>query len=312
MHASAGNFAPLGLMGSHTHSKGSWMFSYQLMHMNMQENRPGREIIERETILSKYTMAPTNMNMRMHMLGGMYAVTNKLTVMGMLPYASNYMEMIDRMGMSSKMQSSSLGDISLTALYSLYKSHQQNLQLNLGVSIPSGSIHESTTVNHMQQNNDMCLPYTMQTGSGTLDFMPAISYTAIHRSFVYGIKWQGRLRTGENSKSYRLGNLTSLDSWLAYQQNNWLSYSLRLQALKNWETEGQDVELNPMMSPTSDALNTGGSVVNAFVGTSCTIRKGPFEGHRLALEYGVPLYQNLNGIQMWGRNTLLLGWQASF
>ncbi|MDF9801406.1 hypothetical protein OKW21_006715 [Catalinimonas alkaloidigena] len=67
-----------------------------------------------------------------------------------------------------------------------------------------------------------------------------------------------------------------------------------------------------MMSPTSDALNTGGSVVNAFISTNCTIRKGPFEGHRLAFEYGVPIYQNLNGIQMWGRNTLLLGWQASF
>ncbi|MDF9801405.1 hypothetical protein OKW21_006714 [Catalinimonas alkaloidigena] len=248
MHASAGNFAPLGVMGSHTHSKGSWMFSYQLMHMNMQENRLGRENIEKDAILSKYMMAPTNMTMWMHMLGGMYAVTDKLTLMGMLPYASNYMEMTDRMGMSSKMSSSSLGDISLTALYNLYKSHQQNLQLNLGVSIPSGSIHESTTVNYMQQTSDMCLPYMMQTGSGTLDFMPAISYSAIHRSFVYGIKGQGRLRTGENSKSYRLGNLTSLDGWLAYQQKNWLSYSLRLQALKKLEdrrpgcrTESNDV-----------------------------------------------------------------------
>jgi hypothetical protein len=91
-----------------------------------------------------------------------------------------------------------------------------------------------------------------------------------------------------------------------------MSYSLRFQALKRWEINGQDVELDPIMSPTSNALNSGSEVVNAFVGTSCTIRKGAFEGHRLALEFGIPVYQHLKGIQMWGRNTLLLGWQANF
>ncbi|WPP47986.1 transporter [Catalinimonas niigatensis] len=312
MHATTGNLAPLGVMGSHTHSKGSWMFSYQLMRIHMQDNLTGRENIEKETILEQYMMVPASMNMWMHMLGGMYAVTDKLTLMGMLPYVSNQMEMTDRMGMSSEMYSSSLGDVSLTTLYSLYKSHTQNLQLNLGVSIPTGSIDKTSTMHHMQHTVDVCLPYMMQTGSGTWDVMPAIAYTAIRKSLVYGVQGQARLRTGENTRAYRLGNLASLDGWLAYQQNNWLSYSLRLQALKRWEIYGQDRELDPMMSPASNALNSGNEVVNAFVGTSCTIRKGLFEGHRLALEYGIPLYQHLNGIQMLSQNTLLLGWQASF
>jgi hypothetical protein len=73
------------------------MFSYQFMRMNMQDNRLGRENIEREAILEQYMMAPTSMNMWMHMLGGMYAVTDKITLMGMLPYVSNQMEMTDRM-----------------------------------------------------------------------------------------------------------------------------------------------------------------------------------------------------------------------
>lgn len=312
MHAATGNLAPLGVMGSHTHSKGSWMFSYQLMRMHMQDNLTGRENIEKEAILEQYMMVPANMNMWMHMLGGMYAVTDKITLMGMLPYVSNQMEMTDRMGMPSKMYSSSPGDVSLTTLYSLYKSHTQSLQLNLGVSIPTGSINETSSMNHMQHTVEVCLPYMMQTGSGTWDVMPSISYMAIHKSLVFGVQGQACLRTGENTRAYRLGNLASLDGWLAYQQNNWLSYSLRLQALKNWEIYGQDKELDPMMSPASNALNSGAEVVNAFVGTNYTIRKGPFEGHRLALQYGVPLYHHLNGIQMLSQNTLLLGWQASF
>ena len=312
MHATTGNLAPLGVMGRHTHSKGSWMLSYQLMRMHMQDNLIGRENVEKETILEQYMMAPAGMHMWMHMLGAMYAVTDRITLMGMLPYASNQMEMTDRMGVSSRMYSSGLGDVSLTTLYSLYKSHTQNLQLNLGVSMPTGSIEETTTMNHMQHSVEMCLPYMMQTGSGTWDVMPALSYTAIRQFLVYGVQGQARLRTGENTKAYRLGNLTSLDGWLAYQQNDWLSYSLRLQALKRWGIYGQDSELNPMMSPASNALNTGSESVNAFVGTSFTIRKGTLEGHRLALEFGVPVYQQMNGIQMWSRNTLLLGWQASF
>ncbi len=312
MHSSAASLIPLGVMGSHTHSKGSWMFSYQLMHMNMQDNLSGRESIGQESILDRYMMAPGSMGMQMHMAGAMYALTDKLTLMAMLPYMSNHMQMVDRMGMASEMHSSHLGDVSISGLYSLYKGHRQSLHISLGLSIPTGSISESASIEHMHPATETCLPYQMQTGSGTWDLLPALTYTGVYQSFAYGLQGQARLRTGENSRAYRLGHMTGLNSWLAYRQNNWLSYSLRLQALKNQEVTGQDIELNPMMSPTSDALNSGGKQLNAFVGANFSIGKEVFKGHRLGIEYGLPLYQNLNGIQMQGKGTLLAGWQVAF
>lgn len=312
MHTAAGSITPVGVMGSHTHHKGSWMFSYQFMHMNMENNLTGRKAVLPESILDQYMMAPGSMDMQMHMLGSMYALTDRLTLMGMLPYLNNRMHMQDRMGMPSEMHSSNLGDISLTAMYSLIKGHSQSLQLNMGLSLPTGSIEERGSMQHMQHSIDMCLPYMMQTGSGTWDLMPALTYMTIQHSFSYGLQGSGRLRLGENERAYRLGHLATLNAWANYQQNSWLSYSLRLQGLRNWALSGQDGEMDPMMSPSSDAINSGSQAVTSFLGTSLSIPKGLLKGHRLALEFGVPLYQEVNGIQMQAKNTLIAGWQLAF
>jgi hypothetical protein len=313
LHSAAGSLAPLGVMGSHTHNKGSWMFSYQIMHMNMRDNLTGRQKISQPQILSDYLMAPGNMTMQMHMFMGMYAVSDKLTLMGMIPYLRNNMSMADRMGMYSDMRSSNLGDVSISALYSIFKTHHNSLQVNLGLSAPTGSIQESIHADHMHGHiMEVFLPYMMQTGSGTWDLLPAINYTTVLNSFVYGIQSQGRVRTGENSKNYRFGHMASLESWLSYQQNNWLSFSVRLQGIKNWSVRGEDHELNPMMAPTSDAFNTGGEILNSFLGSSIAFNKGALRGQRLAMEYGIPLYQNLNGIQMQTKGNLIVGWQFSF
>lgn len=64
---------------------------------------------------------------------------------------------------------------------------------------------------------------------------------------------------------------------------------------KHWgRIDGQDPELNPAMAPTTDPRASGGSRLDASLGLN-----GFFaNGHSLGVEFGVPLYQDLNGTQM--------------
>ncbi|WP_017730962.1 transporter family protein [Nafulsella turpanensis] len=314
LHSDAGSITPAGVMGSHTHHKGSWMFSYQFMQMHMQGNLSGADVIESGYILDHYMMAPQSMDMQMHMLGAMNAISDKLTLMGMLPYLRNQMQMVDRMGMTSAMHSSQLGDISLSALYSLRKTHQSSLQLNVGLGFPTGSIDESASIQHghMHHEMEMCLPYLMQTGSGTLSLLPALTYMGVKKTFSYGLQASGKLPLGDNKRDYRPGTQLTLNSWAGFQQNKWLGYSLRLEAMEGLKLRGQNAELDPMMSPAADAMNSGGRKLSTYLGAALKIPKGSLKGNRLALEYGIPLYQQVNGIQMQDRGSLIASWQYSF
>ena len=85
--------APMGVMGDHGHQIGEMMFSYHLMAMNMRGLQSGTGAVETVDVLKDFMMAPTAMDMRMHMLGMMFAPYDKITLMAMTSYQQRYMEM---------------------------------------------------------------------------------------------------------------------------------------------------------------------------------------------------------------------------
>ncbi|MBP9924104.1 MAG: hypothetical protein KBF92_09760, partial [Bacteroidia bacterium] len=85
--------SPAGVMISHAHPKGGWMFNYSFMHMNMGGNFKGNEKISNEEIFNSYLMAGTSMKMDMHMLMAMHGITGRFTIMVMANYVSNSMDM---------------------------------------------------------------------------------------------------------------------------------------------------------------------------------------------------------------------------
>ena len=126
------------------------------------------------------TMVPTKMTMDMHMFGTMYAISDKWTLMAMLNYLDNDMDMIMPMNMSMDMGSSGIGDLKVAGLYDLAQwDSGRRMHLNLGLSLPTGSIDEKHT-------NGNTLGYGMQLGSGTYDFHPAITYLAQTDNYSYG------------------------------------------------------------------------------------------------------------------------------
>ncbi len=300
--------APLGVMGDHTHHKGEVMFSYRYMHMDMQGNRDGTSNRSSAEVLQGFPITPTKMSMAMHMLGGMYAPADDVTLTLMVPWVQLHMDHLNRMGVHFSTGSQGLGDIKFAALKVLSRSEFDQLHLNLGISIPTGSINkrDRTPLGRVR------LPYPMQLGSGTLDLMPGLTYVRQLGDWSFGSQAIATLHLFENSKDYRLGDRLQLSLWISRVLVQSLSASLRLEGQSWGNISGSDAVLTPGMVPTADPDRRGGRRLDAGFGLNWTFQQGPLKGHRLAAEVLVPVYQWLDGPQLETDWTTILGWQRAF
>lgn len=301
--------APIGVMGDHTHKKGEFMFSYRYMFMNMDGNRDGTDSLSESEVLQDFMVTPVDMTMQMHMFGAMYAVSDDVTLMAMVPYVSKEMEHLTRMGERFTTNSEGFGDIKTTALYKIHDRNKQRVHLNLGVSFPTGSINERDDT---PAGDDVILPYPMQIGSGTFDLLPGITYLGQSEKGSWGAQALTTLRLGKNDNGYRLGNKYQLSGWIGRNWTDWLSTSLRLTGTTWGDIDGADDRLNPMMIPTADPDRRSGTQVNVGFGVNLYAPKGNLQGSRLAMEFELPIYRSLDGPQLETDWQLTLGLQSSF
>lgn len=303
--------APISVMGDHTHGKGEVMFSYRYMFMNMEDLNRGSENVEFSNALRPndiYMVTPTQMPMNMHMLGAMYAPSDKVTLMVMVNYLSSEMDHITAMGGQFTTESSGFGDTKVSAMYKFFNKNKQQLHGQIGISIPTGSI-DKMDVTPASSPNEVILPYPMQIGSGTWDPELALTYLKQWNTFSFGTQARTTLRIGENDNEYRLGNKYSLNNWLAIKATDWLSVSGRFELGAIDKIEGVNPALNPMMVITADTSNSGMTYANAGIGFNLYVFKGSFKNLRLGAEAALPVFQNMNGVQLRNKETITLGLQ---
>lgn len=305
--------APISVMGDHLHEQGEWMFSYRYMRMDMQDSRIGSQQVTARDIVGtadnpgQFMVAPEAMPMDMHMVGAMYGLNDRVTLVGMLMFISQEMSHLTRAGDRFVTESSGLGDSKLGALVGLYKSANHSLHTGLMLNVPTGSIDERDDTPVMQ---DAFLPYPMQLGSGTYDFNPSIVYSGqgAPRTWSWGAKLAAVIRNGTNDESYTLGDRWSTTAWVARDLNHNLSLSLGLN-YQDWDQiDGANPALNPMMIQTADPRLQGGDRLDLSIGANYIFDNG----HRLAIEYAEPISQTLNGPQLQSDSIFTVGWQKAF
>jgi len=301
--------APIGMMADHTHHAGEWMLSYRYMFMSMDGNRSGTEEVDEADVLDDYMVSPLNMSMQMHMFGAMYAPTDRLTLAAMLPLVLLDMDHRTRMGDEFTTSTSGLGDISLTALIPVLRRGAQQTHVSLRAGFPTASIDETgdTPAGDGQQ-----LPYPMQLGSGSFALSPGLTWVAQGARASGGAQLTGEFFLNDNDADYRLGNRAELNAWGAFVANDWWSLSLRGRYWNRSNIEGSDDRLNPMMVPTADPDLRGGSGLDAALGVNLLVQRGALKGQRLAVEFGLPIVQDLDGPQLQNDWSLVAGWQASW
>lgn len=321
--------APIGVMGDHTHKKGQIMFSYRFMTMKMNESRDGTSDIPADniatTIANRFSgvtgqpptlrVVPLDMTMNMHMLGAMYAPSDRLTLMVMGMYLTNTMDHVTYQGGSGTTElgifttsSSGIGDTKITALYQL----TEKLHVNLGFSIPTGSIEEEDQVlTPMNMQPTLRLPYPMQIGSGTWDLLPTLTYVNRSDKIGWGAQVSSVMRLGENKNDFSYGNKLDVTAWGSYLLTDWLSSSVRVLFTSLGEVDGMDDDIvAPVQTANPDFL--GGNRVDAMIGLNAIGQNGFIQNQRLAIEFGMPVLQDLNGPQLKTTSTLTVGWQYAF
>ena len=318
---------PAGIMLGFPHHKGEWMLSYRFMQMQSGGMyRSGRPVPDAEVFNQyQYLMNPDRMLMQMHMLMAMYGLSDRFTLMAMLGYNYNSMQMhmapgtsmhhhMAGMSMTStdpnmSITSASFADPKLWLMYRAYSGSNAQVVLSGGLSLPVGSIRLQGSSTDMYAGSR--LSYCMQAGSGSVEVLPGITYINRGRRFTFSSQATGTLRTNTNSLGYRLGNEAVWNTWLACLLHRNVSVSTRLEA---WATEAQygtDKGLYPGYEPSADASNSGGKRAEAYIGANYNLA-GLAGNYRLAAEYGLPLYQKYNGLQQHIRNVVNLSLTLSF
>lgn len=322
--------APISVMGDHFHEAGEFMFSYRYMQMDMQDNAIGRDHVSPETIATTVAnpffgrpmqpptlrVVPTEMTMRMHMRGLMYAPSNRVTLMGMVNHVTKEMEHLTFAGgMGTSVlgtfttQASGIGDTSLAALVSLHDEDDSRLHLTAGVSVPTGDTDATDDVlAPTGMRPTLRLPYPMQLSSGTYDLLTGLTYARfLSGRASFGVQWRGVLRTGDNDEGYTLGDEHRVTAWLGRTFTQRVSGSLRLEWFDRGNIDGADALIAAPVQ-TADPLNRAATRVDLGLGLNY-VSAG---GHRAALELVTPFEQDLDGPQLRTDWQLTLGYQLSF
>ena len=314
----------------HTHPAGMWMFNYKFMRMNMNGLRDGTSDVGKSKVgynrmgmPYNYMMIPTDMTMDMHMFMAMYGISDRLTVMAMTNYLENEMEMLMDMGMpmdpsmpdkgktkEPPMRTSGLGDTEIRGIYKI----NEYLVGSLGLSLPTGDIEKDFVT---MKRPPYRQPYDMQLGSGTYDLKPALTYSALSddSKWNWGAQAMYTWHTHKNDNHWKYGDSIRLTSWVQRAMGPLTSW-LRLAYSATGRISGEDPEIKKLLDPRmkvgapmpdADPDNYGGQRLDGLIGLS--LLKGPVS---IGIEGGVPLYQNLNGLQMKTEWVLNAGIQIMF
>ena len=318
--------APIGVMGDHMHMAREWMFSLRRMRMNMSGNKIGTDNASDAEILNipntnammppNLRVVPQHMEMDMTMIGVMYAPNTDLTLMAMAEYVQKTMRLTtyNMMGMrlgDFETKSEGLGDLTITALIRGQKTTTSQIHYALGLSLPTGSIKKTDALlTPMNTRIVARLPYSMQTGSGSYDLKPALTFNKHNENYSFGAQVSAVMRLNDNDADYRQGNMFSVQGWVSKSLSPSVSTSLRLKGTNEEKIEGRDAHINkPVQS--ANPFFYGGERLSLGMGINHSPQIGLLAQKRLNLEIVGPIYENLNGPQMSRDWSLTLGFKTN-
>jgi hypothetical protein len=129
-----------------------------------------------------------------------------------------------------------------------------------------------------------------------------------------GAEFLYKVRLDENDAGYNFGDRYTASLYLTRRFSDWFAPSIILTG-RGWEEiSGHDPRLNPALGkvPVADPSLYGGERLDLMFRLNFAAPRGFFKGHRVALEGGFPVYQDLNGPQMRADFRLGASWQWTF
>ena len=338
--AKCGGNMPMNILGGGIPETHEFRLKISPMYMRMDGLRDGTSNVHETDILGmpvdmmgnatgKYMAAPTSMDMTMLNVSAGYSFSDKFFAGAMFMYKDMDMNMKFSSMMQTMtgkngfdMDSDGISDTMLMGKYRLFADDPliptSQMSLFFGLSLPTGSIDEKNENHPLLARQDELLPYGMQLGSGTFDPSVGLLYQGSTSPWWWGVNGVYTARLYDNKRDYRLGDEFRLDGYAMYQfKPNWL-----LQVQLNGEYKGDiDGEMNqfangrsghamqgnpnsPATTPLWDTDNYGGTKLFTTLG----VQWQPAPLHVIDLNFGVPIYQDLNGPQLKDDYRVMLTW----
>lgn len=296
-----------GIAGDRTLAGGEVLAWYRFQEFRTQGLLIGTEEVDTDFLLDFYPVVPLRRTTRAHEAGIAFSPFSRLTLVGQGRFLQHALDEMSREMDLFRTESSGIGDVEVHALVDVLESGPYRAHVGMGASIPIGSITERAAGN----GGTFLLPYAMQTGSGTLDLLPAGAMLAMNQHGSVGIRAQGTIRLGENERGYRLGHGLEVAGWASSRLNDWFSVSMGA-VMERWgRIKGADPELDLEFSPSEDPSFSGGTFWDLPAGVNLFIREGLLGGHRLSIEGRWPMSQDAEGAQLRRDFRFTARWQKS-
>ncbi len=246
--------------------------------------------------------------------GASYGLTKDVALTVSSIYLDKHQDVTVFKGMSgtavqgtSHTGSSGFGDTAVVGAWRVYHDSMNQVNLQFGMFLPTGSATvDATALTNSGIFKTGRAVYTLQLGTGTFDALPGVVYSGFIDNVSWGASYRGRLPLDKNSEGYRWGNYNEFNVWAGYSWLPKLETSLRFSG----STQGQIVGYDPKIlgyGPCSNPDWFGGQHIDMFPGVTVGGRYFGVPAATAALEFGVPLYQDLNGLHTARDYSILTG-----
>lgn len=194
-------------------------------------------------------------------------------------------------------RTSSLGDVKIIGRYQGF-TPQHNFGVLFGVKLPTGSHDDTAMSSDPTAPGPVAIDRGLQPGSGTTDGILGVYYMdTLNKNWDYFSQAMVQ-RALNSSDHYRPGDGVNLNVGLRYMSNAYFMPQIQLNVRHVERDEGAN----------ADTISTGGTL--AYLSPGVTVPLGKKVSLYSFLQ--VPVYQNVNGVQLAPRYTATMGARYAF
>ena len=235
-----------------------------------------------------YSSTPRSRELTFHTFEIAYAPHPRTTLVMEVPFIQTELERVDQLGGRTTVDTEGVGDMAFSLVGPFIRKGNESTQIRIGFNAPTGSIRRS--------DDGVRLPYDSQIGNGTWDLEWGWTYEGAWDRFAWGGQATGHHPVSRNDLDYRTGSRFVTSVWGAGTIISGLSVSLRTEWEKQNNIRGDDDALDPTFDPSENPRLRGGHRITFYPGASLEVPR--LNGQRIGVEFGIPVYQDINGPQL--------------
>jgi hypothetical protein len=261
--------------------------------------------------LEFYPVAPLSLVEMTHYGSFAFGLLDGLTLRANISFSQRQREQLTEGGVFYVTDADGLGDLEVSALYSIYQRGAYRAHLQGGVIVPTGAF-DVTAPTPFSAEEEEALPYDMRPGGGTFAFLPGATVLVQNETSSLGAQVKGAIYFGKNDSEFAPGSRYQATGWAALRANDYFSVSARVDYQAWSGIQGADPLLDPQRDPGNDAYFLEGSRLYMPVGVNFVMPEGErFGGHRIGLEMVFPVHQKYDGPQLGADWGLVVGWEMT-